>query len=62
MLGSQRLSPVLAMKHCYTTIDRHRIFYRQAGLERHALYLHDYSTWIGLRLAMRDPSRITKSF
>jgi pimeloyl-ACP methyl ester carboxylesterase len=29
------------------------------GLERFALYLQDYGTWIGLRLAMRDPRRIT---
>ncbi len=29
------------------------------GLERYALYLHDYGTWIGLKLARRAPERIT---
>lgn len=29
------------------------------GLQRFALYLQDYGTWIGLRLAMREPQRIT---
>ena len=28
------------------------------GVDRFALYLHDFGSWIGLRLAMRDPSRI----
>jgi pimeloyl-ACP methyl ester carboxylesterase len=28
------------------------------GVARFALYLHDFGSWIGLRLAMRDPSRI----
>ena len=28
------------------------------GVGRFALYLHDFGSWIGLRLAMRDPSRI----
>ena len=27
-------------------------------LERFALYLHDFGTWIGLRLAMREPHKI----
>ncbi|ARQ01214.1 alpha/beta fold hydrolase [Pseudorhodoplanes sinuspersici] len=29
------------------------------GVHRFALYLHDFGSWIGLRLAMRDPGRIT---
>lgn len=29
------------------------------GLKRFALYLHDYGTWIGLKLARRAPDRIT---
>jgi pimeloyl-ACP methyl ester carboxylesterase len=28
------------------------------GVGRFALYLHDFGSWIGLRLAMRDPSRV----
>lgn len=28
------------------------------GVDRFVLYLHDFGTWIGLRLAMRDPSRL----
>lgn len=28
------------------------------GIGRFALYLHDFGSWIGLRLAMRDPDRI----
>ncbi len=28
------------------------------GLTRYALYLHDYGSWIGLRLAMRAPARV----
>lgn len=28
------------------------------GVRRFALYLHDFGTWIGLRLALRDPDRI----
>lgn len=34
-------------------------FVAAVGIERFALYLHDYGSQIGLRLAMRDPSRIT---
>lgn len=33
-------------------------FAERLGLTRYALYLHDYGTWIGLRLAMRHPGRI----
>jgi pimeloyl-ACP methyl ester carboxylesterase len=28
------------------------------GVGRFALYLHDFGSWIGLRLAMRDPRRV----
>ena len=28
------------------------------GVDRFALYLHDFGTWIGLRLALRHPDRI----
>jgi len=28
-------------------------------VDRFALYLHDFGSWIGLRLAMRDPGRLT---
>lgn len=28
------------------------------GADRFALYLHDFGSWIGLRLAMRDPARV----
>lgn len=28
------------------------------GVERFALYLHDFGTWIGLRLALRRPDRV----
>ena len=31
----------------------------QLGVGRYALWLHDFGGWIGLRLAMRDPSRLT---
>jgi pimeloyl-ACP methyl ester carboxylesterase len=31
----------------------------QLGVKRFAIYLHDFGGWIGLRLAMRDPSRVT---
>lgn len=31
----------------------------QLGVERYALWLHDFGGWIGLRMAMRDPSRLT---
>lgn len=34
-------------------------FIRRLGLERFALYLHDFGSQIGLRLAMRRPERIT---
>jgi len=34
-------------------------FLAEVGMRRFALYLHDYGSQIGLRLAMRDPSRIT---
>ncbi len=34
-------------------------FADRLGLERFALYLHDYGTWIGLKLARRAPERIT---
>ena len=30
----------------------------ELGVDRFVLYLHDFGTWIGLRLAMRDPSRL----
>jgi pimeloyl-ACP methyl ester carboxylesterase len=33
-------------------------FAGRLGVRRFALYLHDFGSWIGLRLAMRDPSRI----
>jgi len=33
-------------------------FVDHLGLERFALYLHDFGSQIGLRLAMRDPGRI----
>jgi len=32
---------------------------RQLGVDRYALWLHDFGGWIGLRTAMRDPSRLT---
>jgi pimeloyl-ACP methyl ester carboxylesterase len=31
----------------------------QLGVTRYAIWLHDFGGWIGLRLAMRDPSRVT---
>lgn len=34
-------------------------FADRLGLQRFALYLHDYGTWIGLKLARRAPERIT---
>ncbi|HYG83969.1 MAG TPA: alpha/beta hydrolase [Verrucomicrobiae bacterium] len=34
-------------------------FAQQLGLKKYALYLHDYGSQIGLRLAMRNPERIT---
>jgi pimeloyl-ACP methyl ester carboxylesterase len=34
-------------------------FVSALGIRRFALYLHDYGSQIGLRLAMKDPSRIT---
>lgn len=34
-------------------------FAQATGVGRFALYLHDFGSWIGLRLAMRDPARIT---
>jgi pimeloyl-ACP methyl ester carboxylesterase len=33
-------------------------FTERLGLERYALYLHDYGSQIGLRLAMRHPERV----
>lgn len=33
-------------------------FAKAVGAERFALYLHDFGTWIALRLAMREPQRI----
>lgn len=33
-------------------------FADQMGLERLVIYLHDFGTWIGLRLAMRNPDRV----
>lgn len=33
-------------------------FARAVRAEQFALYLHDFGTWIGLRLAMREPQRI----
>src|SRR5687768_17405819 len=33
-------------------------FAERVGLRRHALYLHDYGSQIGLRLAIRRPERI----
>lgn len=33
-------------------------FVRALGLERYALYLHDYGTWIGLQLALKAPERL----
>ena len=33
-------------------------FLDQQGIQRFVLYLHDFGTWIGLRLAMRRPERI----
>lgn len=34
--------------------------FREAmGIERHALYLHDYGAHVGFRVAMRKPQRIT---
>jgi pimeloyl-ACP methyl ester carboxylesterase len=33
-------------------------FLRELGVERFALYLHDYGSQIGLRLALRDPQRV----
>jgi pimeloyl-ACP methyl ester carboxylesterase len=33
-------------------------FLEDQGVERFALYLHDFGGWIGLRLAMRYPQRI----
>ncbi|MGA0608203.1 alpha/beta fold hydrolase [Phenylobacterium sp. VNQ135] len=30
----------------------------QLGVERYAIWLHDFGGWIGLRMAMRDPSRL----
>lgn len=34
-------------------------FVRKLGVERFTLYLHDYGSQIGLRLALRDPRRVT---
>jgi pimeloyl-ACP methyl ester carboxylesterase len=34
-------------------------FTLQLGLERYALYLHDYGSQIGLRLAIKAPERVT---
>jgi pimeloyl-ACP methyl ester carboxylesterase len=33
-------------------------FARTLGVSRFAIYLHDFGSWIGLRLAMCDPSRV----
>src|SRR5688572_31133315 len=33
-------------------------FVKKLGLERYALYLHDYGSQIGLRLAIKAPERI----
>jgi pimeloyl-ACP methyl ester carboxylesterase len=33
-------------------------FATRIGAERFVLYLHDFGTWIGLRLAMNEPQRI----
>lgn len=30
----------------------------QLGVDRYAIWLHDFGGWIGLRMAMRDPSRL----
>jgi pimeloyl-ACP methyl ester carboxylesterase len=34
-------------------------FLQRLGVRRFAIYLHDFGGWIGLRLATRDPSRVT---
>ncbi len=34
-------------------------FVSELGLTRYALYLHDYGTWIALRLAMQAPQRVS---
>lgn len=41
----------------YATFLEH--FADHMGIGRFALYLHDFGNWIGLRMAMRDPSRVT---